>query len=448
MNIQAFQVQLFEKGEEIGFSEMEIFYSSNKSTIIKVYNREIDEYTIAESSGISFRGIYNGQMGYSYAEKLDNESISLLLHEAKTNSQVLELEDEVDLFEGSKEYAGPRKYSEELANIEPKLLIEAAFEMEKAALELDERVQLVQYCGFNKNAGEILIANTKGLSCHNKGVSVSGGIYLVVNDGDQTATGGEFDFTLDKFSKLDPLKIAKKAVNEAVAKLGADSILTGKYPVIFRGDVASELLGSFIGLFSAESVHKGYSRFKGRLNQQIAGENISLIDDPLMKDAPGYTIFDAEGYATKTNKIIKDGKLQMFMHNRKTAKKDGIESTGNAGKGNYRSPIAIGPHNLYLKPGQETLDELISKTEKGIMIVELEGTNAGINVISGEFSLSAIGFLIEEGKIIRSVNQVTVAGNFFELLHGITAIGNDLDIRGSFTSPSIKVKSLSISGKN
>src|SRR5699024_12091203 len=108
---------------------------------------------------------------------------------------------------------------------------------------------------------------------------ISAGIYLVVNEGESTATGGYSDFTLTSFSELDVEEIAKKAVKEAVAKLNAQSIESGRYPVIFREDAATSLLGSYIGLLTAENVQKGYSKFAGKINQQVAGENISFIDD-------------------------------------------------------------------------------------------------------------------------------------------------------------------------
>ncbi|MCJ8009251.1 TldD/PmbA family protein [Lederbergia wuyishanensis] len=446
MDILEFQNELFRAGKESGFTEMEIYYSSNKSLSVNVHKQEIDEYNIAETGGVSFRGLFNGQMGYSYAEKIDLDSISLILEEALSNAKVLEIEEGEDLYEGSEEYPPNRPFSEELEQVEADKLIEAAFEMEQTAYDLDDRVQLVQYCYLTKNISEIFIANSKGLHCHEKTAYVSGGLYLVANDGQSTATGGESDYTLTEFSKLNFKKIARKAVDEAVSKLGADSIETGKYPIIFRDSTATELIGSFLGLLTAENVQKGYSKFAGKLGEQVAGENFTLIDDPLMQDVPGYITFDSEGFATKCKAIIKNGQLMTFMHNRKTAKKDGIESTGNAMKSGYRGTISVGPYNLYLQPGNRSLDEMISTIDKGILIVELQGANAGINTVAGDFSLAAIGFLIEYGKVVRPVDQITVSGNFFDLIHNIEEVGNDLRILGSVTSPSIKVKPLLVSG--
>lgn len=446
MEIQQFQEKLFQRGREFGFSEMEIYYSSSKALSISVRKNEIEDYTIIEEGGVSLRGQFEDQMGYAYAEKIDSESISLLIEEAMGNAKVLEVEGSEDLFEGSDKYIKPRPFSEELAEIEPDKLIKAAFEMEKTSYELDERVSNVNSCRVSKNVGEVLIANTKGLHCYSRYASVSASIYMLASDGESTATGGEYDFTLTNFEDLNFKEIAKKGVNEAVSKLSALSLETGDYPVILRYDTATALLGSFLGLYSAESVQKGFSKFNGRLNEQIAGENITIVDDPTMVGVPGYTSFDSEGYATKRKEIIKNGKLLTFMHNRKTAKKDAVASTGNAVKAGYSGTLGVGSHNLYLEPGTSSLDEMIAKMDKGILIVELQGMNVGVNVISGDFSAAAIGFLIENGKVIRPVDQITVAGNYFDILYNIEEIGNDLRFRGRVNIPSLRVKQLSISG--
>ncbi|MED4452122.1 TldD/PmbA family protein [Metabacillus fastidiosus] len=446
MDIKEFQIELFQKGLETGFSEIEVYYSFSKATAIKVFNGEIDEYYIAEQGGISFRGLFDGKMGYSYAEKIEKESISLLLEEASNNAGILEKKGEESLFEGSAFYEKERDFPEALGNIDPDLLIEFAMNMEKAAFTADDRVQSVPYCGVSKSESEVMIVNTKGLNCYKKTAFISANLSVLANDGEQTATGGESDFTSTDFSELNCNKIAKRAVYEAVSKLGARSIETAVYPVIFRFDAAAELLASYTGLFSAEAVQKGYSKFKDKINKQVAGDNITFIDDPLMDEAPGYATFDSEGYATKRKKIIENGKLLTFLHNRQTALTDKIESTGNARKSSYRSTISIGPFNLYVQPGEASLQEIMATVEEGIMIVELGGLNSGINGVSGDFSLSAIGFLIQNGKVIRPVNQIAVSGNFFELLNNIDRVANDLQIRGTISSPSIKVNALSISG--
>lgn len=446
MDIQDFQQALFHRGKKSGFSDMEIFYVKNKSISVKVQDQEIKNYEIAEEGGISFRGIYHNNMGYSYTEKMDEQSIELLITEARENAQVIEMEDKEEIFRGAARYETLNRYSEAVSNVSSKELIAAALQMENAALEAHSLVKRVIQCAVAKSEGETMIVNTKGLRCHSKYTNLSAGIYLMASDLKQTATGGEYDFTLKDPATLNVKKIAETAAEEAVSKLGADSVATGNYPILFRYDTATQLLDAFISVFSGEVVEKGFSRLQGRLGEQIAGDNITIIDDPLLEEAPGAAAFDAEGYPTKKLELIKSGTLHSFMHNRKTAKKAGTESTGNATKKGYSGVISVGHHNVYLKPGKVDVDDIIRGIDTGIFIVELQGTNAGINTISGEFSLYGIGFLIENGKLGRPVNQITVSGNFYEMLHNIEEIANDLQIKGTVSSPSIKVKSLTVAG--
>ena len=447
MDIQDFQRNLFAKGKECGFGDMEIFYSATKSTTVNVLDQEVKSYAITEQGGVSFRGLYKDKMGYSYTEKMDEKSIEFLVVEALGNAQIMELEEQEELFAGADHYETLDRYSEVVANIAPEELIGAALVMENAALAAHPLVKRVIQCAVAKSEGETIIINTKGLHCFSKYTNLSAGVYLMASDGKQSTTGGEYDFTLKDFAKLNFKEIAETAAKEAVGKLDADSIQTGNYPIIFRYDAATQLVRSLITNLSGEVVEKGFSRLQGKLGEKIAGDNITIIDDPLMEDVPGAATFDAEGYPTQKNAFIKEGKLLRFMHNRKTGKKAGMESTGHAGKSSYSAPISVGPHNLYLQPGQASLIELIASTDKGIFIVELQGMNAGINPVSGDFSLYAMGFLIEQGVLGRPINQITVAGNLYEMLNNIEVIANDLHIKDTVSSPSIKVKLLAVAGK-
>ena len=447
MAIEDFQAKLFAKGKQQGFREMETYYSATKSTTVNVLDHEVKNFAITEQKGISFRGIYKEKMGYSYTEKIDETSIELLVVEAMENAESIEMDDKEELYAGAPHYETVNQYSEAVTNISPQELIEIAFAMENTALQVHPFVKRVIQCSAVKSEGERSIVNTKGLHCTSKYTNVSAGIYLMANDGTQTATGYESDFTWKDFVAIDSKEIAEKAAREALSKLGADSIDTGNYPIILRYDTATQLLNSFVSNLSGEVIEKGFSRLKGKLGETIAGANITIIDDPFMPDTPGATAFDGEGYPTRRNELVKEGILLSFMHNRKTGNNAGTESTGNAAKSGYSAPLSVGPHNLYIQPGQVSLENLIERTDQGIFVVELQGTNAGINAVSGDFSLSAIGFLIEKGKLGRPINQITLAGNLYEVLHNIESIANDLRIKGTVSSPSLKIKSLTVSGK-
>ncbi|TCZ79876.1 TldD/PmbA family protein [Paenibacillus albiflavus] len=446
MDIRSFQEKLFARGQELGVHKLEIYYQQGRSTSVRVVKGEIDAYTIKESGGLSLRLEHNGQMGYAYTEKLDEDSIDFLIEEARQNAGIVESKELEELFAGSESYVSLSTYSEALSNVAPEKLIEAALAMEKEALQADPRITMVHTSSVSNSESEVFIANNLGLDCAAKYNQAVAGIYVIAEEGGEKTTGGWYEYTLEDFDQVDYLKAAREAVKEAVSKLGADTIESSNYPVIFRQDAASTMLEIFTNIFSAEAVDKDFSRLKGKIGEQVAASIVTIVDDPHMANVPARCTFDAEGSATKRVEIIKEGQLLTFLHNRKTAQKFGVESTGHATKGSYRAKIGISPQNLFITAGATSLEDMIGSMDKGLMITDLQGTHAGANAVSGEFSLSCNGFLIENGAIVRPVNQITVSGNFFNLLQDVEVVGNDLRFLDSCTSPSLKVKSLTISG--
>ena len=142
--------------------------------------------------------------------------------------------------------------------------------------------------------------------------------------------------------------------------------------------------------------------------------------------------------------------MNTYLYNWKTAKIDGKESTGNAKRSSYKSSIDIGSSNFYIEKGEKDLKEMIGGINKGVYLTKLEGLHSGLNPVSGDFSLSASGFKIDNGDISEPIDQIIVSGNFFHVLNDIEELGNDLKIGSpmsiSFGSPSVKIKKLSIAG--
>ena len=450
MEIRDFQTKLLARGQEAGFADMEVYYQADRELSVKVFKGEIDAYTIEEKAGLSFRGVFGGKMGYSFTEKLDEDSIGLLLKEARENAEIIESDDREELFGGSERYA-EFPFSDAVANTSPDTMIEAARTMERVALEADPRVDLVNSCMVVKSVNEVSIFNTKGLDCNFKRASAVCYVSVVAKEAGDITSGVEYSFTLDEFAPNRVEAIARSAAEQALAKLGGQTIESNDYPVILRNNVAADLLRTYSSIFSGEAAAKGLSLLQGRLGQQVTGANITIVDDPGYANGPGSTPFDAEGVAAERHEVIKAGELLTFLHNSKSAAMAGVETTGNAVKGSYRSPVSIAPTNLYIEPGDTSLEELIAGTERGILIVELQGMHAGTNTVSGDFSLFCIGHLIENGKVVRPVNQITVSGNFLKMLGDVESLGNDLRFsgfgRGASGSPSLKVKSLAIAGK-
>ncbi|KAF5068653.1 Metalloprotease PmbA [anaerobic digester metagenome] len=140
--------------------------------------------------------------------------------------------------------------------------------------------------------------------------------------------------------------------------------------------------------------------------------------------------------------------MKTLLYNLKSAKKDGVMSTGNGFKAGLTAPVKTACTNFYIQKGEKTLENLFSQMENGLFITDFMGLHAGTNGVSGDFSLSAEGFLVENGKITRPVEQITVAGNFYTLLKDILVVGEDLYFAaGGKGSPSVLVRGMAVAGK-
>lgn len=450
MNMNSLIEKIFLLGKEQGMKDMEVYYSGGNSLSLKVFEKELDGYSLSESEGLSLRGVYNGKMGYSYTEKVDESSIDLLVKGAIENAQVIDSDDEEVIFQGSKEYKKVNNYNENLQNVLEVDKIQFVKALEEEAFNQDKRIVSVENCVYGDGYGETIISNTKGLYLHDKSNIAYTYIVVVARDGEDIKTGLAYR-TGNDFSKFNPKEIAGEAVKEAISMLGASSIKSGDYTILLRNNAAADLLEAFAGIFSAESVQKDLSLLKGKLNKKIGSDKFNLIDDPFMVKGLASQSFDGEGVACKYKKVIDKGVLKTYLYNLKTAKKDGVETTGNASKGSYKSSIDISPTNFYVEKGSKTYEELLSSIDKGILITELQGLHSGLNSISGDFSLAALGYEIEGGKIKRPIEQITVAGNYFEMLKNIEEVGTDLKFSlpgGAYIgSPSLKIKKLAVAGE-
>ncbi|MDI2589339.1 TldD/PmbA family protein [Psychrobacillus sp. NEAU-3TGS] len=444
MQITEFQEELLSKAIDAGFQEAEVYYERSESFQCMIFEGEIDSYETSEEGGLGLRGLYNGKMGYAYTEKIDEDSIPFLIKSAKANADVLDEDDGSDIFGGSKDYPNHTFFSEELANIQITEKIELIKSIEKKVLAYDPRIVSLNYCVLQDFSGDRILANSKGLSLKEKKNGIVIFISAVVKDGEEMKTGSFIKLTRD-FGSLEADKIAKEAAEEALSYLGEQSIPTRRYPIIMRHDAAASLLATFTPIFSAENTQKDQSLLKGKVGKKVASDIFTLLDDPFHPDAVAGSNFDGEGVATKTRSIVSNGTLETLLHNRKTAKIDGVETTGHAHKTSYKSTLTIAPLNMFIAPGEKSQDDLIASLDNGVLITNLAGLHSGTNTISGDFSVAATGFHIKDGKISSPVKQMTIAGNFFDLINDIEEIGSDLHFRpGGYGSPSLRVKELSV----
>lgn len=448
MDLKAFIKKLFESGKKAGFSDMEIYYVSGEDFSVTAYEKAIDSYKINTDIGLSLRGIINGRMGYAYTEKFDEEDVEFLIHSAEQNAGETESSVEVSIFEGSSQYGKIPDRSFKDAPVNTK--IQDVLKMEEAALKYDKRIKSVNYCLVSTGKGNRKIVNTKGLDLEEGSGFGVGYISLVAEASGEVKSGSKFLISSD-YSKIDYKKIVEDAAKEAISKFGARTVESGKYKIILRHDAAASLLATFSSIFSSDAAQKGLSLLKGKTNTKIAADAINIIDNPFYEKGPSSCSFDDEGVATFEKHIVKDGVLKTLLYNIKTAKKEGVDSTGNGFKPSYKSPVGVLPTNFYIVPGSKSFEDAVKSISKGIIITDLNGLHSGADSISGDFSLAAEGFLIENGSIVRAVDQITIADNFYNVLLNIEEVLSDFEFNlpsiASFGSPSLVIKEMHISGE-
>lgn len=444
MEIKEFIELVFDRAARSPLEEYEVYYSSSQSSSLKVFKGEVESYSDSAAQGVSLRGKYRGKMGYAYTEALDKKTADFLIQEVIENSQIIESPEEEEIFGEKREYIPVELFSRDLERDQVEDEIEFLLNLEKYALSLDYRIKSVNYCLYGKGVSERTIKNSKGIDLTEKSNSAYCYISLVAEENGTIKSGSAFRVS-KKLKNLCYKEIANEAAKKALDKLPVDFIESQKVSVVIDREAFSSLLGAMSGIFSAENVQKGVSKLKDRLGERVASEKITLVDNPLLEDGYASSSFDAEGVPTRYKELIKDGKLTTYLYNLKTAKKAGVESTGNAAKGGYKGTMGTSAFNLYIKAGESSQEELLEHLGEGILITGLTGLHSGLNSISGDFSLAGEGFKVNGGKRGAPLNQIIVSGNFYDLLLDVQEVGKDFkfDLSG-VGSPSLLIKQMDI----
>lgn len=228
--------------------------------------------------------------------------------------------------------------------------------------------------------------------------------------------------------------VGTKAAERTLRRLQARSLSTRQCPVLYAAEVASGLLGTFVGAISGGNLYRKSSFLLNAIDTQVFPESFHIYEQPFLKTALGSTAYDAEGVAPQARDIVSNGLLRGYVLNSYSARKLGLRSTGNAG----------GVHNLSLDSSTHDLPALLKLMDTGLFITELMGQ--GVNMVTGDYSRGAAGFWVERGEIGYPVEEITLAGNLKDMYKNIVAVGNDIDYRGNIRTGSILIGNMSVAG--
>lgn len=229
--------------------------------------------------------------------------------------------------------------------------------------------------------------------------------------------------------------IGRKAAERTIRRLQGRSLSTRQCPVLYSAEVASSLFGSLIGAISGGNLYRKSSFLLNALDTRIFPEFLHIHEQPYLVGALGSAAFDAEGVKTRARDIVAEGILKAYVLSTYSARKLGLESTGNAG----------GVHNLTVDSGPDDFAGMLKKLDTGLLVTELMGQ--GVKMVTGDYSRGAAGFWVEHGEIQYPVEEITIAGNLKDMFKNLVAVGNDVDYRGNVRTGSVLIERMSIAGE-
>jgi PmbA protein len=334
-------------------------------------------------------------------------------------------------------------FSDTVAGLPADQKIDAAKRAEAAALTFDSRITNSEGGAFDSNVGGRVFANSRGfLGSYQSTYCSLSAVPVAARDGQMER---DYWFTVARdFNGLEsPELVGRTAAERVLRRLGATKVETQKVPVVFEPRISRTLLGNLFDAVQGTAIYRHASFLAGKIGEKVASEKFTLIDDGTIPGLFGSQPFDDEGVPSRRTPVIEKGILKNYLLNTYTARKLGMQTTGNASRG-ITGNAGIGHGNFFLEAGEKTPAEIIAGIRNGFYVTELIGS--GVNTVTGDYSRGAVGLWIRDGELAFPVSEVTIAGTLQEMLGGVE-IASDLEFRGSVSAPTLMIGEMTVAGR-
>lgn len=430
-----------------GATEAEAVGVESTEFRVEVRLGEVEKLQEAASRGIGLRVLYQGRQASSSTSDLGPQAIDELISSTVEMAKLTSVDDAAALPYGAelaREIADLDLYDTGVSALTTERKIEMARSAEEAARGADQRITNSEGSACSTTTSKSILVTSAGFAGEYQGTTCALTVAPIAKEGGQmqVAAWGDRQRALGKLDS--PEALGQEAARRALRKLNARKVMTQEAPIVFESSVAEELLSDFFVAVDGYSIFRRASFLVGRLGEAIASPALTVIDDGRMPGAVGSRPFDGEGLTTQRTLVVENGVLKNYLLNTYTARKLGLRSTASAMRALTGAPV-VGFSNFFIAPGVYKADEIISSVKNGFYVTEMIGF--GFNAVTGDFSRGASGWWIEDGKLAFPVEEVTIAGNFRDMLRGIEMIGNDLRFRGRTAAPTIKIDRMMVSGE-
>lgn len=438
--LAALSRRLLERCRARGASQAEVSCSEERGLNVNVRMGAVETVEATRDRGIAVTVYFGRRKGSASTADLRETSLDATVEQACAIARHTEDDDAAGLADAERmahpdaDGHWPDFDSWHPWALDAERAIDIALACEQAGREADPRIGNSD--GASVGSGESLsvYANTHGFVGAERGTQHSIGCALIAGEGEAMQRDGWYTSALAEADLESPVAVGRHAAQRTLARLDPRPLATGEYTVLFSAEVARSLIGHLLGAVSGGALYRRASFLLDSAGQQLFPDWFSIVEKPWLQRGMRSAAFDAEGVATRESPLVAGGVLQRYVLGSYSARKLGLQSTGNAG----------GVHNLEVGANAAGFADLMQGMGRGLVVTELMGQ--GVNAVTGDYSRGAAGYWVEDGEVAYAVDGVTIAGNLKAMFAAIEAVGSDVDPRSHIRTGSILVGRMTVAG--
>jgi len=419
--------------KKLGATDVSVNVGSSISETVNFRNKKLDESNRSDNLGIDITTYIAKKKSSISSSNLLKDNLDLLIEKCIETTKNTP-EDEFNMLPDkdllAKEIKDLNLYDD--AHIENNDKIKYLSKLEASASS--EKKIVNTESSFTEDKSNFILANSDGFCKGYKTSSFVASSVAVAKDNKSMERDYEYTLKCHLDDIQSPEELGKKAAEQTIRKLSPKKIGSEKIALIFDKRIAKGILSTFASAISSSAISRGTSFLKDKINQKIFSGSLSILDKPDIIKGLGSQSFDSEGVKTETLKLVEKGVLKHYLIDTYNGKKLNLKSNGRCG----------GASNLFFDNGKISYKELLNSHSKCLYITETIGH--GSNIITGDYSVGATGFLVENGEFKYPINEITIAGNFKDMFQNIT-LANDLEFEYSTNSPTMMIEGMVVAGK-
>ncbi|MDC0585627.1 metallopeptidase TldD-related protein [Candidatus Pelagibacter sp.] len=419
--------------KKLGATDVSVTIGNSISETVSFRNKTLDESNRSDSLAISIETYIGKKKSSISSSNLLDKNLKILIENCIVTTKITPDDEfnslpDKDLL--AKNIKDLNLYDE--AHLENDKKIDYLKELEEIA-SIDKRIINTE-SGFTENKSNFILANSDGFCDGYQTSSFMASSVTVAKDENSMERDYEFTSKRHLTDITNPSDLGKIAADQTLKKLSPKKIGSDRISIIFDKRISKSFLSSFAGAISSSSIARGTSFLKDKIDQQVFSNSINIIDKPDLMKGMGSKCFDSEGVKIETLCLVNSGVLKNYLVDTYNGKKLNLKSNGRSG----------GSTNLYFENGKISYEELLKMNSRCLYVTETIGH--GTNLVTGDYSVGATGFLVENGELQYPVNEITIAGNFNDMFKNIT-LANDLEFKYSVNAPTMMIDGMTVAGK-